>query len=128
MKNKNKLQYDEQYGYLSYYVDDEPIEDLKEVEINGNKYKIVSLDNTEVSYEMGRHDIVNSTRYYISMPFERTKVLVDLTQLLERKMPDWMKSEKKLLNKVKTRAKARVVATKFSTEKPKPAVTKRKII
>jgi hypothetical protein len=120
---KNKLQYDEQYGYLSYYVDDEPIEDLNEVEINGNKYKVLALDNTEVSYEMGHHDIVNSTRYHIKVPFEKTTVLVDLIQLLDRKTPDWQKSKK-----VKKRSRVNVVATKFSTEKPKPAVAKKKII
>lgn len=32
---KNKLQYDEQYGYWSYYVNGEDVYDLKEVEIKG---------------------------------------------------------------------------------------------
>lgn len=50
----NTLQYDEQYGYWSYYVNGGPIYDLNEVEINGNRYKVVASDNTEVSYEMGR--------------------------------------------------------------------------
>lgn len=118
----NKLQYDEQYGYWSYYVDENIIYDLKEVEINGKKYKVIEADNTDVSYEMGRHDIVHSTKYHIKVPFEGTTVLVDLTQLLNRKIPDW--HGKKRISK----AKAKVIATKFSTEKPKPAVTKRRII
>jgi cell division protein ZapA (FtsZ GTPase activity inhibitor) len=120
---KNKLQYDEQYGYWSYYVDDNLIYDLKEVEINGKKYKVIEADNTDVSYEMGHHDIVHSTKYHIKVPFEGTTVLVDLTQLLNRKVPDWMRGKKRI-----SKVKAKVIATKFSTEKPKPAVTKRRII
>lgn len=119
--NRNKLQYDEQYGYWSYYVDGQDVYDLKEVEINGTKYKVVEVDNSEVSYEMGRHDIVNSTKYHIVVPFEGTKVLVDLTQLLEHKIPDWLR------HGPKRKLRTRVVATKFSTEKPKPAVTRRRV-
>ena len=125
---KNKLQYDEQYGYWSYCVNGEEIYDLKEVEINGNKYKVVEAHNAEVEYEMGHHSVVHSTKYHIKVPFEGTTVLVDLIQLIDRKVPDWMKSEKKLFNKVKKRPKAKVIATKFSIEKPKPAVAKKKII
>lgn len=33
MKIKNKLTYDEQYGYYSYYVNGELIDDLSEVKI-----------------------------------------------------------------------------------------------
>lgn len=119
--NLNRLQYDEQYGYWSYYVNGEPIYDLNEVEINGNRYKVVALDNTEVSYEMGRHDIVSSSKYHIVVPFEGTKVLVDLTQLLDQKIPDWLRHGPKRKLRIK------VVATKFSIEKPKPAVAKRRV-
>lgn len=119
--NRNTLQYDEQYGYWSYYVDGQEIHALEEVEINGTKYKVVEMDNSEISYEMGHHDIVNSTKYHIVVPFEGSKVLVDLTQLLERRMPDWMEPGPK------RKSKTKVVATKFSTEKPKPAVAKRNI-
>lgn len=119
---KNKLQYDEQYGYWSYYVDGQEIHDLKEVEVNGKKYKVVEANNAEVSYEMGRHDIVNSTKYYIRVPFEGTTVLVDLVQLLDRKKPDWLREKKRT-----PRAKARVVATKFSLEPPTPAPRRARI-
>lgn len=113
---KNKLQYDEQYGYWSYYVDGNEICDLKEVEVNGNKYKVVSADNADVNYEMGRHEIVNSTKYYIRVPFEGTTALVDLIQLLNRKIPNWLRGQKRA-----PKAKAKVVATKFCLEPQKPS-------
>lgn len=103
---KNKLKYDEQYGYWAYYVDEEIIYDLKEVKINNTKYKVFQYNNTEVSYEMGHRNIVNSTKYYIRAPFEGMKVLVDLVQVMDKKT---------------------VTATKFSIEKPKPAVSRRQI-
>lgn len=118
---KNKLQYDEQYGYWSYYVNGEDVYDLKEVEIKGKKYKVVDAHNSEMSYEMGHKSVVNSTKYYIKIPFEGTSVLVDLIQLLDRKTPDWLDQEPKRKSKVS------VFATKFSTEKPKPAVTRSQI-
>lgn len=113
---KNKLQYDEQYGYWSYYVNGNEISDLKEVEVNGNKYKVVGADNSDVNYEMGRHEIVNSTKYYIRVPFEGTTVLVDLIQLLNRKIPNWLSGQKR-----SPKAKAKVVATKFCLEPQKPS-------
>lgn len=122
VKMKNKLEYDEQYGYWSYYVDGDEIFQLKEVEVNGSRYKVVEADNAEVSYEMGRHDIVNSTKYHIRVPFEGTTVLVDLAQLLNRKAPNWLRGKKRT-----SRAKARVVATKFSLEPPAPAPTRSRI-
>jgi hypothetical protein len=98
---KFKLQYDEQYGYWSYYVDGENVYDLKEVEIKGKKYKVVDVHNSEMSYEMGRQSVVNSTKYYIKIPFEGTTVLVDLIQLLDRKTPDWLDHKKtKIKSKV----------------------------
>lgn len=110
---RNKLEYDEQYGYWSYYVDGKYVYDLKEVEINGNKYKVVKVDNVEVEHEMGRRSVVHSTKYHIKVPFEKTSVLVDMTQILDRKTRTWERRHR--------RSKTKVVATKFSTEKPKPA-------
>jgi hypothetical protein len=118
---RNKLEYDEQYGYWSYYVDGKEIYDLKEVEINGNKYKVVEAHNAEVEYEMGHHSVVHSTKYHIKVPFERTFVFVDLVQLLDRKVPDWLE------HGPKRKSKTKVVATKFSTEKPKPAPMRARI-
>lgn len=118
---KNKLQYDEQYGYWSYYVNGEDVYDLKEVEIKGKKYKVTDVHNSEMSYEMGHQSVVNSTKYYIKIPFEGTSVLVDLIQLLDRK-PSSLDHKK-----TKIKSKVSVFATKFSTEKPPPAVTRRRI-
>lgn len=118
---KNKLQYDEQYGYWSYYVNGEDVYDLKEVEIKGKKYKVIDVHNSEMSYEMGHRSVVNSTKYYIKIPFEGTSVLVDLIQLLDRK-PSLLDHKK-----TKIKSKVSVFATKFSTEKPEPAVTRRRI-
>lgn len=119
-KLKNKLQYDEQYGYWSYYADDNLIYELKEVEINGKKYKVVEVDNADIEYEMGHRSIVHSTKYHVKIPFEDTTVLVDLVQLINRK-PNWLHREKT------PRAKARVIATKFSLEPPAPAPTRARI-
>lgn len=119
---KFKLQYDEQYGYWSYYVDGEDVYELNEVEIKGKKYKVIGVHNSEMSYEMGHQSVVNSTKYYIKIPFEGTTVLVDLIQLLDRKPPDWLDHKK-----TKIKSKVSVFATKFSTEKPPPAVTRRRI-
>lgn len=119
---KFKLQYDEQYGYWSYHVNGETVYDLKEVEIKGKKYKVVDVHNSEISYEMGHQSVVNSTKYYIKIPFEGTSVLVDLIQLLDRKTPDWLDHKK-----TRIKSKVSVFATKFSTEKPEPAVTRRRI-
>jgi len=116
---RSKLEYDEQYGYWSYYVDGEDIYDLKEVEINGNKYKVVKVDNAEVEYEMGHRSVVHSIKYHIKVPFEKTSVLVDLTQILDRKTRTWERRPR--------RSRVKVRATKFSTEKPKPAPTRARI-
>jgi hypothetical protein len=116
---RNRLQYDEQYGYWSYYVDGKEIYDLKEVKINSNKYKVVEADNAEVEYEMGHHSVVHSTKYHIKVPFEKTSVLVDLTQILDRKTRTWERRPR--------RSRVKVLATKFSTEKPKPAPTRARI-
>lgn len=80
-------------------VDGKDIYDLKEVRINNSKYKVFEKNNTQVEYEMGHESIVNSTKYYIKIPFQGISVLVDLTQIIDKKL---------------------VTATKFSTENPKP--------
>lgn len=116
---RNKLEYDEQYGYWSYYVDGKYVYDLKEVEINGNKYKVVKVNNEEVEYEMGRCSVVHSTKYHIRIPFEKTYVLVDMTQILDRKTQTWERRPR--------RSKTKVVATKFSLEPPAPCPRRARI-
>lgn len=103
---KNKLQWDEQYGYWSYTVDGEDIYDLKEVSINGNKYKVIAITNESVEYEMGRQSVARSTKYYIKVKVEGVYVPVDLFDIM---------------------AKKAVTATKFSTERPAPVPRKCRI-
>jgi hypothetical protein len=106
-KPKNKLDWDEQYGYWSYCVDGETIYDLNEVSINGKKYKVVEGTNESMEYEMGHRSLVRSTKYFIRAKVEGVYVPVDLVHIMIKKT---------------------VTATKFSTEKPTPAVRRRNII
>lgn len=106
----NNLTHKEQYGDHEYYVDDKYIEDLKEVKIDGKKYKVVGVQTTEINYEMGHKNVVCSIKYHIETIFENTKVLIDLDHFLEKRS---------------------VVATKFKLFKPKEetkAVTRSRII
>lgn len=121
---KNELKYDEQYGHWDYYVDGEVVYELEEVEIKGKKYKVFELISTDVEYEMGHRSVVSSTKYHIKIPFEGTTVLVDLVQFIDRKTPDWLDHKPKR----KSKSKLKVLATKFSTEKPSPAITRRQIL
>lgn len=110
MKYKNKLTHREQYGDHEYYIDDKYIEDLKEVKIDGTKYKVVGVPTTEMNYEMGHNNTVYSLKYHIETIFENTKVLIDLDHFFEKRS---------------------VVATKFKLFKPKEeikAVTRSRIL
>lgn len=107
---QNKLTYKEQYGDHEYYVDNKYIEDLKEVKIDGKKYKIVGVQTTEMNYEMGHNHVVCSLKYHIETIFENTRVLIDLDHFF---------------------AKRSVVATKFKLFKPKQetkAITRSRIL
>lgn len=95
---QNKLTHKEQYGHHEYYVDEKYIKDLKEVKIDGKKYRVVGVQTTEMNYEMGHNNVVYSLKYHIETIFENTRVLIDLDHFLKKRS---------------------VVATKFKLFKPK---------
>ena len=98
MKYPNKLTHTEQYGHHEYYVDNKYIEDLKEVKIDGKKYKVIGVPTTEMNYEMGHREAVYSLKFHIETIFENTRVLIDLDHFFEKRS---------------------VIATKFKLFKPK---------
>ena len=110
MKHQNKLTHKEQYGHHEYYINNKYIEDLKEVKINGKKYKVVGVQTTEMNYEMGHNYVVYSLKYHIETIFENTRVLIDLDHFFKKRF---------------------VIATKFKLFKPKEeikAVQRRRIL
>ncbi len=81
---KNKLTYNKRYGRYCYAVNKEDIENLTEVKVKNNTYKVVSKLVNEPYFEMGHRYDVASKRYYIIHKIEGIKVEIDLLQFLHK--------------------------------------------
>lgn len=83
LKKAKKLAYKNDWGYHAYTIGGKNIESLKEVEINGKKYKVCANVNSEIVYDMGHSYEVASNRYYVKIPFAGVYVNVYLDDIVK---------------------------------------------
>lgn len=107
---RNRLTYKNDWEYRIYFVDDEEIEALREVEIAGEKFAVFSWNETDLVYDMGHKYTCTSLRHFINVSLAGKKLPMALEVILDKKIA--------------------VTATKFELykeRKVKPGVTRRHV-
>lgn len=107
---RNRLSYENDWEYRTYFVDGKEIEALREVEIAGEKFAVFSWNETEMVYDMGHKYTCTSLRHFINVSLAGKKLPMALEVILDKKIA--------------------VTATKFDLykeRKVKPCVTRRHI-
>ena len=79
------MTYENSWGNHIYRVGGEEIEDLKEVEIKGEKRRVSREIDTETVHDMGHSYEVASYRYYVTEDVHGAKVKIPLEQFIRCK-------------------------------------------
>ena len=68
-KAKQKLGYQDSWGFNLYTVGRKKIDYLSVVEISGKKYKVYAITDSTTVYDMGHNYPVSSYKYYVMIKF-----------------------------------------------------------